>query len=500
MQNENTIQELTRMLTTIRDERIKGANTAMRVGNALLAMLDYVTQDNGTYLSKEHDDTADGIITFLKGLVSESMAKMQAGAQFGSFVSGINGGKGAQIDASGNAEVESITVRSYMKVMELIVNRLSALDGEQLFTENDTIESVTDLGNNCYGLQLRSKYKGYFTSQHVNNVIKGIVNNIAGAAVSDKSSLYYTSWMRVNSVNTATNYIEVSLYPDDEVPAGKNFPPCALMNIARWGNQTDESLQQCFYLSSSEGRIVKLTGVTKPIRENWNYGMVFGDMPSFLKELKLPLVKGRDYMYAAGIIAQDFIQIDYQGKPVVTYVDRGPWNAEAKYYCMALNEETGKYETSDVWFTGCKWRCQKTGTHTEPRWNNTDWAMIEGNPAFMVDFQESEAVYDFDNFIAPLTIVATLYGQDITDDILDADVAWTRYTENSQGVQRVASDNIWAEKRGNAGKAIVLLKDDLSLDSDGIPKVIRFTATVTLRDGMNNEADVQSVSFGYQKL
>lgn len=488
------------MLTTIRDERIKGANTAMRVGNALLAMLDYAMQDNGTYLSREHDDAAAGVITFLKGIVSESMAKMQAGAQFGSFVSGINGGKGAQIDASGNAEVESITVRSYMKVMELIVNRLSALDGEQLFTENDTIESVTDLGNNCYGLQLRSKYKGYFTSQHVNNVIKGIVNNIAGAAVSDKSSLYYTSWMRVNSVNTVTNYIEVSLYPDDEVPAGKNFPPCELMNIARWGNQTDESLQQCFYLSSSEGRIVKLTGVTKPILENYNYGMVFGDMPAFLKEMNLPLMKGRDYLYAAGIITQDIVQVDYQGKPAITYVDRGIFDPKAKYYCATLNEDTGKVETSDVWYTGCKWRCQKTGTHTEPRWNNTDWAMIEGNPAFFVDFREAEAIYDFDNFIAPLTIVATLYGQDITDDILDTDVAWTRYTENSQGVQRVTSDTIWAEKRGNAGKAIVLLKDDLSLDSDGIPKVIRFTATVTLRDGMNNEADVQSVSFGYQKL
>lgn len=488
------------MLTTIRDERIKGANTAMRVGNALLAMLDYAMQDNGTYLSREHDDAAAGVITFLKGIVSESMAKMQAGAQFGSFVSGINGGKGAQIDASGNAEVESITVRSYMKVMELIVNRLSALDGEQLFTENDTIESVTDLGNNCYGLQLRSKYKGYFTSQHVNNVIKGIVNNIAGAAVSDKSSLYYTSWMRVNSVNTVTNYIEVSLYPDDEVPAGKNFPPCELMNIARWGNQTDESLQQCFYLSSSEGRIVKLTGVTKPILENYNYGMVFGDMPAFLKEMNLPLMKGRDYLYAAGIITQDIVQVDYQGKPAITYVDRGIFDPKAKYYCATLNEDTGKVETSDVWYTGCKWRCQKTGTHTEPRWNNTDWAMIEGNPAFSVDFREAEAIYDFDNFIAPLTIVATLYGQDITDDILDTDVAWTRYTENSQGVQRVTSDTIWAEKRGNAGKAIVLLKDDLSLDSDGIPKVIRFTATVTLRDGMNNEADVQSVSFGYQKL
>lgn len=432
--------------------------------------------------------------------VAEKLIRFAAGAQFGSFVSGLNGGKGAQIDKDGNAEMESITIRSYMKVMELIVNRLTALEGDQLFTESDTIEKVSYLGNNCYGLKLRKKYDGYFTAQHVNNVLKGIVNNVAVAAVSDKSSLYYTSWMRVNSVNTVTNYIEVSLYPDDEVPAGKNFPPCELMNIARWGNQTDESLQQCFYLSSSEGRIVKLTGVTKPILENYNYGMVFGDMPTFLKEMNLPLMKGRDYLYAAGIITQDIVQVDYQGKPAITYVDRGIFDPKAKYYCATLNEDTGKIETSDVWYTGCKWRCQKTGTHTEPRWNNTDWAMIEGNPAFMVDFQESEAVYDLDNFIAPLTIVATLYGQEITDDILDADVAWTRYTENSQGVQRVASDNIWAEKRGNAGKAIVLLKDDLSLDSDGVPKVIRFTATVTLRDGMNNEADVQSVSFEYQKL
>lgn len=433
-------------------------------------------------LRKDIEDVARGLITFAKG------------AKFGDFVSGMTDGKGALIDGKGNAEVESITVRSYMKVMELIVNRLSALEGDQLFTESDIIEKVSYLGDNCYGLKLRSKYKGYFTAQHVNNVLKGIVNNIAAAAIEGSEVSYYTSWMRVNSVNTVTNYIEVSLYPDNEVPAGKNFPPCELMNIARWGNQTDESLQQCFYLSSSEGRIVKLTGVTKPILENWNYGMVFGDMPSFLKELKLPLVKGRDYMYAAGIITQDFIQIDYQGKPVVTYVDRGPWSKTAKYYCAALNEETGKYETSDVWFSGCKWRCQKTGTHTEPRWNNTDWAMIEGNPTFEVNFEEMETLYDFDNFSAPLTVVATLYGQNITDDILDRDVAWTRYTENAAGVQRVASDNVWAEQRGNAGKSIVIVKSDLGIDSEGVPKKIVFTATVTLRDGMGREKDQQSAS------
>ena len=437
-------------------------------------------------LRKDIEDVAEALIRFAKG------------AKFGDFISGLYDGKGAQIDDKGNAEVESITVRSYMKVMELIVNRLTAQEGDTFFTESDTIEKVDYLGDGCYGLHLRSKYEGYFTAQHVNNVLKGVVNNLGTAAIEGTTAAYYTSWMRVNSVNAASNYIEVVLYPDEEVPAGKNFPPCELMNVVRWGNQTDESLQQCFYISSSEGRIVEHIGVTKPILENYNYGMAFGNLPDFLKTLGLPLVKGRPYLYAAGIVTQDIIQIDYQGKPIVTYVDRGQWSATAAYYCAALNEATGKYETSDVWHTGCKWRCQKTGTHTEPRWNNTDWAMIEGNPAFVVDFAESETVYDLDNFKAPLTIVATLYGQDVTADILDNDVAWTRYTENSQGVQRIASDNVWAERRGNSGKAIVLTKDDLNIDSSGVPKRITFTATVTLRDGMGKEVDQQSVSLDYQ--
>lgn len=486
---------LQRAFESIRDERAKGANTARRIGDAFLSLLAYASQDNGAYLSREHDDAAMGLITFLKGLVSEGVAHLNQGAQFGGFVSGMATGKGAAIDGDGNAEVESVKVRSYMQVLELIVNRLSAFEGDQFFTESDTIEQVDDLGSGCYGLHLRSKYQGYFTAQHVNNVIKGMVNNLATATTSSTSASYYTSWMRINSVNAVQNYIEVTLYPDTEVPGGQNFPPCELMNIARYGNQTDESLQSCFYISSSEGRIVKLTGVTKPILDDYNYGMVFGDMPEFVKSLDLPIVKGRDYLYAAGIITQDIIQIDYHGKPIVDFVDRGPWAEAAEYFCSALNPGTGKYETSDVWYTGCKWRCQKTGTHTAPRWNNTDWAMIEGNPAFTIDFLEDETLYDFDNFRAPLTIVATLYGQDITSDILDSDVAWTRYTENRAGEQRVTSDNIWSLEVGSkAGKAIVLTQSDLSIDSEGVPAKIRFTATVTLRDGLGDEVAQDSIT------
>ena len=38
--------------------------------------------------------------------------------------------------------------------------------------------------------------------------------------------------------------------------------------------------------------------------------VVIGTVPEWVQSLNLPLVKGRDYLYAAGIITQDIIQID----------------------------------------------------------------------------------------------------------------------------------------------------------------------------------------------
>ena len=124
----------------IRDERRLQANTANRIGNAFLSLLHFCADETSeAFLSRKHDDAAEGMITFLRGLISEQMAQLKAGAQFGDFVSGLYNGKGAQVDANGNAEVESITVRTYMRVMELIVNRLSAQEGDTFFTESDTI-------------------------------------------------------------------------------------------------------------------------------------------------------------------------------------------------------------------------------------------------------------------------------------------------------------------------------------------------------------------------
>ena len=443
------------------------------------------------FVSRLADDTASGNLTFEKMLTVLGLSIFKSGAQFGEFVKSLYAGKGAGIDELGNAEFESVRVRSYFECLELIVNRLSAIEGDQLLTEADTIESVDDLGDGCYGLHLKSKWEGYFTAQAANNVLKGIINTLAAG-----SGTYYTSWMRVNSVNTANNYIEVTLYPDEETPAGTNYPPCEMMRIARWGNQTDTRRQSCIYLSSTEGRIVRLTGVTKPIVENNNYGATLGELPEFLRELDLPIAEGQDYLYARGIVVRDIVRVDYQGRPVSEIVDRGPWSATEKYYCEALNPDTGNYEISDVWYNGCKYRCAKTGTRTAPAWNNTDWAMVEGNPEFTVDFEDTDYLFDPDKFNLTLAIVARLHNMDVTDDILDADVQWTRYSEDDKGVERVASDNVWALKRAGAGKKIDLTADDCDFNGY-VPRALRFTATVTLRDGMGGEAAEASAVFEY---
>lgn len=443
------------------------------------------------FLSRLVDDVAKGNLTFEKMLTVLGLSIFKSGAQFGEFVQSLYAGKGAGIDQLGNAEFESVRVRSYFEAMEFIVNRLSAIEGDQLLTEADTIESVDDLGDNCYGLHLRSKWEGYFTAQYPNNVLKGIINTLATG-----SGVYYTSWMRVNSVNTANNYIEVTLYPGEETPAGTNYPPCEMMKIARWGNQTDTTRQSCIYLSSTEGRIVRLTGVTKPIIDSTNYGATFGELPEFLRELDLPIAEGQDYLYARGIVVQDIIRIDYQGRPVSEIVDRGQWSATGDYYCEAINPNTGRYEISDVWYNGCKYRCAKTGTTTAPAWNNTDWAMVEGNPEFTVDFAETDYLFDPDRFALTLTIIAKLYNMDITADILDADVQWTRYSEDADGNERVASDNAWALKHAGAGKSIDLTVEDCDFNGY-VPKVLKFIATVTLRDGMGNEAGTANAVFQY---
>ena len=91
-----------------------------------------------------------------------------------------------------------------------------------------------------------------------------------------------------------------------------------------------------------------------------------------------------------------------------------------------------------------------------------------------------------------LRIRAEKFNQDVTDSILPQDVVWTRYSEDKEGNERVASDTIWATRRGGSGLTIELTEADLDTDINGVPPVCVFTATVTLRDGT-----AQTATYGY---
>lgn len=453
------------------------------------------------FLSRIENDRAEGKITFgnettfemmasfLKGLVSRELSRFKGGAEFGEFVSGMMTGFGGAIDQRGNAEVESLIVRSTMQVMELIINRIGAQEGDTLFSESDTIETLTDNGDGTWLLKLKSKYDGYFTAMTAGMVIKGVINDLASGGTD-----YYTSWMRVNSVNASANTIEVSIYPDSEVPAGRNFPPCELMKLVRWGHQTDTKKQSIFYISSTEGRIVKLTRVDRPIIDFSNYEVALGILPERISELK-PIAPGESGIYVKHMVAENIWQLNHQGKPLPTIRDRGPYDPAEKYYSGdTLRPETNDWEQSDVWYLGCRWRCMATGTARAPAWNVTDWAFIEGNPEFRVELLGAPTAIRPRNFKFTLRVKATLYNADVTADILDSDIEWTRYTEDADGNQRVSSDNAWAMKRATAAKEITLTQDDLDITGGVVPPVARFIVSVRLRDGK----EPVSAVFGYR--
>lgn len=376
-------------------------------------------------LSRVYDDVAQGRITFQQGLNALASVVLSDEIRSNYFSSGLYGGSGWRIDQLGNAELESLRVRSYLEIVELLVNRMQAQEGDTIFAENDQIEKVDVIQVGLYVLSLKEKYAGYVTAQQRGNVIKGIINTVAAknAGLSDVTTTdageYYTSWMQVVATHTddntlGTNQIRVVLYGNAATPSGRNFPPCELMTLTRWGSTLDPEeedistaemerrrrLRSSFYISTSEGRIVKLNNVYKPILESSNYGTTLGLLPDFVKEdyksIAARISPNRDYLYAQGVVVEDFIKIDREGEPLTNYVDCGEWvdgstlqeptEGYGIYLFEEFNENTGQYETHDVWHNNAKWRClqhepvtiEGVSTYYEPtEANSIYWEKLE---------------------------------------------------------------------------------------------------------------------------
>lgn len=518
-------------------------------------------------LSRVADDVALGRITFQQGLVSIGDAIFYQNLQSYGFTSGMDTGKGWKIDALGNLEVESIRVRSYIEASMYLINRIQAQEGDTVFSENDEIEYVQkDTVDDVvyYTLSLKEKWSGYFTAEAYGNIIQGRVNTLAAkaAGVSDYSetdtdyqqkdrggNLFYTSWMRVvETVNDkndtldsaigelTNNQIRVVLYGDTDVPAQKNFEPCELMVIVRkgcvnYGDESDTELQesirqrqQVFYLSTTEGRIVKLIGVNKPILEEGNYGITLGTIPDFIKGWdswsrlveEHPHLVDRDYLYAQGIIYEDLVHVDIKGAPVpVTVECTSDWidGATASgtatddfgdtvdlpavrqgiYFNCGWNEKANQFERHIVRHTNGRWLCLQnqpvvsgeTKTYYEPKWNSPYWKLIDGDGHLTIEFSSSKGWSFRKGFMNTVVTPFLFYGNvDITDDVPAENWYWTRELETPTDESKVR-DTTWnAQHKGV--KSITLTDDDMDILWSNANKQV-FTCHVTVNDGKSEQ-------------
>lgn len=200
---------------------------------------------------------------------------------------------------------------------------------------------------------------------------------------------------------------------------------------------------------------------------------------------------------AVGAAQVHLVNTDAYGRPIVSIVDRGTWRKDALYYHAVMNPDSGVLETSDVWHYGCRWRCMKTGTRTEPKWNSPDWLMIEGDARLEVGFEEKEQLYNLDDFKARLTLYVRLYGRNIVDELPTEAIRWSRYSESSTTGAREASDAAWTARNEHSGKSVLLRVGDLDLENGQMPQLIRFTATVRVDLGNEEKPQLRNVSFQY---
>ena len=376
----------------IRDEVQEAANTAQRVGQLLIDLIALIKGADSRYLSGIRPDTAHAPIHFAQGLTSRGIqvqgtANVEGALSVGDFQAGMSG---AGISADGTAEVERLTVRSKLEVAEMQINRLTAMEGDWLLTESGTVEHVEQRGAQ-WVLTMRRRFEGDFTAFAVHDVIKGIVSTAAVRAFrpntplpTPEAAIYAVAWLRVESVDINENSITCSLYDNADVPGGANMQPCEGMNLARWGNTSIAERRSCLYLSSREGRIVHLQGVTAPKITPENHRAAFGSLPDFLKkELAGVIDANDDYLFARGLVVQDIIRLDAKANPIPEIVDRGNWKQGAKYYGGTRNPETKRFEISDVWREGARWRCTTTkskGTTEPPTPNSIHWTLIQAKP------------------------------------------------------------------------------------------------------------------------
>jgi hypothetical protein len=329
---------------------------------------------NTRYLSKQHADTAQGLITFLDGLkVGGSRWGIDArgvAALLDMVFSGVVRSEGARVgfldgtgilmDAGkGMIETDTLNVRRVMRVWELVFNQLQIMHRDYSFTEGAVVERVEPMGNGLYRYHVQSQYDGYVVPMKEGDVIYGIVNNLLEKKVTGANGTapdYYYTWARIieNGVDLANGTLTVQMYPGSKVPGGQNFTPQGLsvgsaeqqaesdaydttLNITVHGNWLYDVVdgvktarypdrQTAWVLSATDRRLVMYQGVDSPIVADSNYALVLGRVPGLAN---LPQFDpDKPALYVGDLYYENMFHVSYAVPPEYRVADMGEWTEQ----------------------------------------------------------------------------------------------------------------------------------------------------------------------------
>lgn len=454
----DSVDILKKLAQQVRNATQEGENTAERVGRVLVGILENLSQYDIDKLSEYflRKDQSDGTSFLLK---------------FGEFIDSMIAGKGAGIFPDGRGQFSRLEVRDALVVMRLIINEIQAMAGDYAFSDAGCIEKVDDLGEGTYKLWMEKRTEFDVTNFSENDVMYSIVNNLLTGGTD-----YYTSWFRCLTKNVNDNTLTVVLYPDSEVPGGKNYPPVAGYNVTRRGNSVlpeegeINERAQSWLLSSREGRIMFLANVYKPILEDYNYAISIGKFPNISALENLPVTTDDVGVMAKTIVCERLYQYDYNGDVISNKVDRGEWSLSVAQseqpYRFIQNEKIypdGQHtytelEQHTVYHYGCKWGCIVDKTTDEPVWNSPSWVLLEGDKNYHIDFESSNGWQFFLSQVSTDISAIVSYGnRDITNVLMattGVEVEWLRDTGN------VPADNSWKPTYVDGQKHVIRLTNE----------------------------------------
>lgn len=424
-----------------------------KVSNTVLATTAWVKSEflelDDRFLRKDSPDTTHFLLSLFGGATfADSISSRGA-------VDSMVAGKGSILTEDGRIQTDRLEVRQSMKVMELIINRLQGTEHDYVFSPTRKVVKAEQIAEATYRLVLEPLVNdAELIPFHEGNILYSIVNDLLTGG-----NNYYTSYSRVLSVNQNEYSITVVLYPDAEVPGGKNHPPVEGYNISRRGDvhlpsdgQSNPD-SQSWYISSSEGRLLFLQNVIKPVLEDYNYALSIGKFPRIKAVEEIGLPEDAVGVMAETIVAQHIYRYDYNGDIIPNIVDRGPWSkaiaesADKPYRNISVETarpDGTKYtllEQHAAWRFGCQWGCLVDKTTEEPRWNAQTWVMLQGNGNYSLDFDSSEGWQFFRGNVNTIISLIVVYGtEDITARLMKragTEVEWLRESGN------VPSDNSW---------------------------------------------------------